>query len=180
MVFDSVRLGGQLVTADLRASHASAETNPALRERSLERQEHKMILQLDEIVPGLVSHLDPAVLDSFGVYSPLPFRQRVAGIHPFVCLHVAGNACAFAALSSSSNFGRRVMLPRSAKAGRGAWMERDTFIYGDGQWFYGPCYVFQEASECERTPIRARNSVSDSGLLLVRKVVNFYPLCVAW
>ncbi len=140
-----------------------------------------MILQLDEIVPGLVSHLDPAVLNNFGVYSPLSARQRVAGIHPFVCLDVDGDACAFAALSSSSLFGRRVMLPRSAKAGRGAWMERDTFIYGDGQWFYGPCYIFQEASECERTPTRMRNSVSAFGLHLVRSVVSaFRPLRVAW
>lgn len=134
-----------------------------------------MILQLDEIVPGLVSHLDPAVLNNFGVYSPLSDRQRVAGIHPFVCLDVDGDECTFAALSSSSLYGRRVMLPRSAKIGGGAWTAKNTFIYGNGQWFYGPSYVFQEASECERTPVRLRNSVSESGLLLVRAVVSAFP-----
>ncbi len=134
-----------------------------------------MILQLDEIVPGLVSHLDPAVLNNFGVYSPLSGRQRVAGIHPFVCLDADGDECTFAALSSSSLYGRRVMLPRSAKLGGGAWTAKDTFIYGDGQWFHGPCYIFQEASECERTSARMRNSVSSSGLLLVRTVVSALP-----
>lgn len=175
MVFDSVRLGGQLVAADLRASHASAETDPALRARSLERQEHKMMLQLAEIVPGLVSYLDPAVLLEFDVYCPLPARQRVKGIHPFVCLDVQGDWCTFAALCSKSLHGRRAMLPRSAKAGRGRWMERDTYIYGEGQWFHGLCYAFQEASECERTPIGGRNSVNALGLDVIRSVVYSRP-----
>lgn len=134
----------------------------------------KMILHLDEIVPGLVSHLDPAVLNYFSVYSPLLPPHRVAGIHPFVCLDVDGDEGIFAALSSSSLYGRRVMLPRYAKVGGGTWTAKDTYIYGDGQWFYGPRYVFQEASKCEFTLARKRNSVSSSGLLLVRSVVSPY------
>ncbi len=132
-----------------------------------------MILQLDEIVPGLVSHLDPVALSDFSVHSPLPVRLRVAGVHPFVCLDVSGDECVWAALSSSSLHGRRVMLPNSSKRGGGAWMLRDTFIYGQGHWFFGPGYAFQEASECERTSPRYRNSVTVSGLQLARVVVPY-------
>lgn len=140
-----------------------------------------MILQLDEIVPGLVSHLDPAVLIRFDVHSPLPASLQVAGVHPFVCLDVSGDDCVWAALSSRSLHGRRVPLPRSAKLGGGAWAQRDTFIYGEEHWFFGPCYAFQEASECERTQIRGRNSVTTSGLQLVRAMVTYFrPHDAAW
>lgn len=140
-----------------------------------------MILQLDEIVPGLVSHLDPAVLNRFNVYSPIPARIRVAGVHPFVCLDVADDECVWAALSSSSSHGRRVMLPRSAKLGGEKWTRRDSYIYGPEHWLFGPCYAFQEASECERTQVRARNSVTASGLQLVRAMCRYFrPNDTAW
>lgn len=132
-----------------------------------------MILQLGEIRPGVVAHLDPAVLNSYSAQSPLPVLLRVAGVHPFLCVHSGDVSSLWVAMTSSSSRGRRVLLPREFKHGDRRWIETNTYIYGPAHWFQARPYIFQEASEPERSHVCARNGITPEG-------VEFVLIAVPW
>ena len=130
-----------------------------------------MVSHLNEIEPGLILYLDPAILQEFGVRGPRWMR----GVHPFVCLEVNGDQSAWAALSSSSLHGARHRIDPAHKRGRTqSWLERDTFIYGCDYWYFGPSYAFQEASrDTERSMPHKRNSVNPEGLEFIKAYVHY-------
>ena len=119
------------------------------------------LLQLNEICPGLVAFLDPAILKRYGVAGP----SLADEVHPFVCVEVCGHRSTWTMLTSKPGHGRP-SLPSQFKQGQCAsWLENQSYL---SQALEGPSHAFQEASaKSELSRPGCRHSVTEKGVAFV-------------
>lgn len=115
-------------------------------------------LNICEIKPGLVPHLDPDILREYGAE-----QCRVIGKHDFLILSVDNERkmALLQPLTSKRGRGRR-QIPRDAKRGHPRWTDRSTYFMGKPFW--APIPAVQEASSEESSKVNQRNSVDLSKL----------------
>ena len=73
-----------------------------------------------EIVPGLVSLLDPGVLAAIGGTCKCEPQFRVRGDHSFLCHSISGALGTWLTLYSRDGNGRQ-LVSRSGRTGHSAW-----------------------------------------------------------
>jgi hypothetical protein len=131
-----------------------------------------MILNLAEIVPGIVAFMIPETLLAFEASCLRPYSDRFVGIHPLVCISVGHRESVWAVLSSKHTRKRTLLLPTSCKLGHKSWTSRNSFVYGFNHVWRGPNIAFQEASCNERSRPLLRNFVTADFLPSIRGAVN--------
>lgn len=115
-------------------------------------------VSLNEIVPGLVLHLEPDVLSQGGGTSDLRAHRRVVGPHFFVCVAVKEDGSSrWVPLFSSSAIGS-AKLPRAAKRGHPKWTKVDTYFHPAQVWDV-PVTAIPAAATTDLSRPGARNTV---------------------
>jgi hypothetical protein len=126
----------------------------------------------EEIQPGLVLFLNPAILLSHGAQTSCSEQHRVQREHLFVCLERSGERSLWVPLSSSEGNGSRLRVPRGAKAGHERWVSGDTFLFHGNQTWVCTIAALIEAAATDVSQRWNRNRVVPEFLDTIRDEVR--------
>jgi hypothetical protein len=90
-------------------------------------------IEANEIVPGLVLHLDPDVMESAGGTYSCSASLRVQGRHTFLCLDATGTKARWLPLYSEMATRRRV-LPKAGRTGHAFWVNGIFHYHEEQVW----------------------------------------------
>lgn len=126
----------------------------------------------DDIVSGLVLHLDPVSLKQAGGEHYSPDGFRVPGDHYFLCVLVEGEESYWVPLSSKLGEGR-LKIERSEKRGHPTWTHSETYAITSQFWKASVRVVIGSARVAnERSQRGARNIVTETGVAIVAQALK--------
>lgn len=126
----------------------------------------------DDIVVGLVLHLDPISLGQAGGVHYSPESMRVPGDHYFLCVLTEGDHSFWVPLSSKAGEAR-LKIEKYAKRGHPTWTQTDTYAVTSQFWKASSRAVVQSARAAnERSQRGARNTVTGAGVETVAEALK--------
>ena len=131
-------------------------------------------LRADELRAGLVLHLDPISLKQAGGHHYSPEGFRIPGDHYFLCVLIEGDDTYWVPLSSKPGE-LRLKVERSEKRGHPMWTQVDSYAIASQSWMAKASAIVEAATVAnERSRRGARNTVTDTGVDIVRKALKAY------
>ena len=121
-------------------------------------------LEIREIIPGLVLHMDPDTLTSMGATYTCAENRRVRGPHFFLCVGVCQDHSRWLPLYSKDGVDR-MLLPRAGRTGHPKWTTAECHYHVDQMWLvtFDAVEAAAEAGEDRSSPAR-RNRLSKDKL----------------
>jgi len=128
------------------------------------------MLNLSEIIPGIVVYLNHSDLESRGIIGS---RYRNRSGHWFLCLSCHQNRSMWVLLTSCPG-AFKVRIPSSGKLGHHTWTANDSYSAGPSFMFEADNWDIQVASKCEHSVPGYRNYVDDEWLANVRQQCHLW------
>ena len=128
-------------------------------------------LEPEEIVVGLVSHLDQTMLTNDpDIIDTYP--QKTTELRPFVCVKVDGEKSVWAPLSSTYRRERLKIKDEWRQGGIDMWRNRRCYLNDGANTYHGPNTSFIAASINELTTPGTRSQMSLEGIDAVLSEIN--------
>jgi hypothetical protein len=123
------------------------------------------MLNLGEIVPGLVAYLNHDDLEQRGIIGS-QYRNRSG--HWFLCLECSDGSGVWVLLTSCPGYAK-VRIPAAGKIGHPGWAASDSYAAGQSFMFEASNWDVQVASRHDRSAPGHRNFIDDAWLEEVRR-----------
>ncbi len=128
-------------------------------------------LTLQEIQPGLVSHLDQTMLSKDrAVLDTYP--QKDTELRPFVCVAVEGDQSTWSPLTSTYRRERLKVEDDWRHGGIDMWRDRVCYLNDGANVYIGPTTSFIAASAEELTDEATRSRMAAEGVVAIAKEIE--------